>query len=192
MTSNTESHDPHRKLRNKISAKISDPTSTISTELAAAVHADLTSHEQTIERACDPQGHIRLVLDVLERERVKYQADDPSEHKYDGNREQPLCTCTDPYCTIKKGEVPHEMKQAESFEEGEREFRESHGGDPLVLKHAYDEYVDVRSDAMETLRRNWMALQHEVHPNEIADVAAMDKDELAQTIDGGNSPVAGD
>lgn len=176
-------NDPIRELRNKINAKIQDPSSQIPVELAAAVHADLSEHEKVIGKAVDPDGFVRVGLDRLEREKAKFDADDPSEHDYEGDREKPLCGCSDPFCTIKQATVPLEVKNASFFKEGLREFRERHDGHAHVLSEIEEEYEEKRAEAMIHLRRNWIALQHEVHPDDVAEYAEMDKDDLAAQID---------
>lgn len=177
-------NDPIRELRNKIHAKIQDPSSQIDFELVAAVHADLAEHDKIIGKAVDPDGFVRVGLDVLEREKAKFDADDPSEHDYEGDREKPLCGCSDPLCTIKQATVPMEVKEASFFKAGLREFRERHDGNAHVLSEMEEVHEETRAEALIHLRRNWIALQHERHPQDVKEYAEMDKDELAAKIDG--------
>lgn len=95
-----------------------------------------------LRRVGDREETLDFVLQYLQRERDKFQADDPTDHSYNGNRTEPLCGCPDPNCDLKEGNLPPDVRMAETPREGIREFRERHLGTPYVLDEAQEELGD--------------------------------------------------
>lgn len=84
-------------------------------------------------------GRETFVLQYLQREATRYQADDATLatlEDADEPRTRPLCTCPDSGCALKEGRLPVVVQDAESLQRGIREFRHTHIGEPVVLDDA--------------------------------------------------------
>lgn len=55
----------------------------------------------------------------------------------------PLCTCNH-RCQVTKGEIPREVREAESLSAGLREFHADHPGHPNVIDEAIEAYRELR------------------------------------------------
>lgn len=144
---------------------------------------------ETIRRQ---DGFQDFALDRILQEREKYRAseDELEDLPYGELRDDPLCTCPNSECPIKEGELPRKIRDADDFETGLREFRQTHRGDPVVLREIRDEYDETVSRVKSTLRRVLSALSNNQIPGEPEsetvledDVDDVDQDELEDEID---------
>jgi|GEM_PF-417020 hypothetical protein len=69
----------------------------------------------------------------------------------DGERTEPLCSCANPYCELKRGRLPPEVFLGESTDEGIRDFMIQHSGDGRVLNEARDQWVEDAGVVIQTL-----------------------------------------
>ncbi len=91
-------------------------------------------------------GREAFVLRYLQREAERFRADDETLDALDADeqRTKPLCTCSDSGCALKDGRLPVLVENAETLEQGLRQFRRRHRGNPVVLddaEHALDDKV---------------------------------------------------
>lgn len=181
-----DSRDPVRNLAFQVTDKINDPSSSLDPEIRAAVHAFLEPYDETIELVKDPSGFANFALRYLDEEHAKLQADDPTEHPYEGGRDEPLCLCPDPYCTLKRAELPPDVRNASSLEGGTQTFRRTHQGAPLVLDEATDEWRSERTTAKQALRVAKIALATDTKPTDVLEMADEATDELPMPDEDGS------
>jgi len=91
-------------------------------------------------------GREAFVLRYLqqEAERFKADADMLDTLEADEPRTRDLCTCNDSGCALKDGRLPVLVENAPTLQQGLREFRRRHRGNPVVLddaERALDEKV---------------------------------------------------
>jgi hypothetical protein len=104
-------------------------------------------------------GYEDFLLTFIGREEDRYTADTVDDTHHDSVREQPLCTCDDLGCELKRGQLPLAVRDAEDLGRGIREFKQEHNGDPLVLDHdgdpggARQAWSDKRARVWRVLRR---------------------------------------
>lgn len=126
-----------------------------------------------------PNGYQDFVLDGILEERSKFRSteDDLERLPYDELRDDPLCTCENSECPIKQGKIPLEIREADDFESGLREFRQRHPGDPVVLREIRDEWFDLVDRVRSTQRRVLSALSNNQIPGSPSDVDDVDQDD---------------
>lgn len=75
------------------------------------------------------------LLSYVQSERELFLEDDD-----DGlSRSEPLCTCSDGYCDLKRGQLPTRVREADDLDAGIREFKQRHNGYPRVLDEAQEQ-----------------------------------------------------
>jgi hypothetical protein len=190
--------DPVRNLAYQVTDKINDPSSSLDPEIRAAVHAFLEPYDETIELVKTDDGFADFALRYIDEEHTKLHADSPSEHPYDGDREEPLCLCPDPYCELKRAQLPTDISNASDLTSGKRTFRQSHQGAPLVLDELSDGWRSERATAKQALRVAKIALATEHKPGDILDMADEAADDMPNVDTGAlrettaDQPAAGD
>lgn len=91
-----------------------------------------------------PDAYERHLIDYLQDEKDDLQAGDTTD---------PLCSCSNPWCPLKRGRLPAHVKMANDIEDGIREYRDKHDGDCRVLKDAREDWVQKCSDVKQQLDR---------------------------------------
>jgi len=114
------------------------------------------------------------LIDTLNREKDRLDA---------GERSEPLCTCSDPYCAIKRGKIPAAVRMADSIDRGIRVFKQDHVGDPRVLIDARERWLTKANRTREALRTAVLVIRGELDhdPRE---------DDPAETIEEGDGTSA--
>lgn len=83
-------------------------------------------------------------------------------------REQSLCSCDDPYCSVKQGRLPTIISEADDPLRAVDEFRESHPRPPALLEAA-DEYRAVEATVLSVLEDCITAYRQRQPVDEIRD-----------------------
>lgn len=117
-----------------------------------AIQSDLDQ----IQRGTDGYHDFLAAFVSREHERLSHDADD--DHPYESLRTEPLCTCRDFGCPLKKGTLPSAVRDADDLDAAIREFVLEHSGDPLVLDHE-DEPPGARQAWSAKRARVWSVLR---------------------------------
>lgn len=112
-----------------------------------------------VNRFLSSRGYENHVHDYVNRERDRFRGD---AEDVEEKREKLLCTCRDPGCPLKTGNVPRQVSEADSLDDGVLSMKESHGGRPLVLEEALEEWLDDIGEVLTALRRVRESLQSEM------------------------------
>jgi hypothetical protein len=128
----------------------------------------LTEITPQIERVGRENAYQDFLLDHIQQEKEQFQlhrefrdADIEDEAEFlsnryqDALREKPVCTCSGKFahnCPLKQGRLPIEVRQASDIDDGIREFKASHSGQPLVLLDAQREFAALIADVEADLR----------------------------------------
>lgn len=109
-----------------------------------------------------PDGYERHLIDYLQEQKDAFQ-----------NRENvdPLCTCSNPWCPLKRGRLPARVKMADDTEDGIREYRDQHDGDCRALKDARAEWVEKCSEVKQQLDHSLSILRGATVPDDHEDKA---------------------
>lgn len=152
---------------------------TVSYETKQFANLRLQSLRPKFEKITRENAYKDHLLRYLEAEREKFklfkqdgETDEILEEThYDELRERPVCTCDGKrahQCPLKRGILPREVRRAEEIDDGIREFRGGHPGNPIVLEDAQDD---------------WAALVGEVE-REMRDLLAiLSSDEIPESAD---------
>lgn len=89
-----------------------------------------------------------------------------------GARETRLCSCNDPYCPLKQGRLPAEIRMAESKDRGLRGWLERHRGDGKAIHDAREDWYETCSRLKAQLREALVILRRDERPDEEADASA--------------------
>lgn len=125
--------------------------------------ADLQELDPQIDRVTNDDRYRDFLLQELQASRERYQiycAENTDERleasPYDEVRTEPVCTCSGRYaprCPLKRGELPREIRTADTLAEGIREFRMNHNGNPLVLTSAQQRWSEEVAEVQTELRK---------------------------------------
>jgi len=122
----------HRIQQRFASLHIDDELKEWATDQLDAVQADL----DLVTRG--REGYEDFLLTFIAQENERHVADSPDDTHHDSVRDEPLCTCDDLGCELKRGELPLAVRDADDIGHGIREFKQEHTGDPLVLDYDGD------------------------------------------------------
>ena len=107
-----------------------------------------------------PNAYDRHLVDFLQSEKEAFEG---------GETDDPLCSCANPYCSLKRGELPAVVRMNDDTETGIRQFREGHDGDARVLTDAREDWIEKGSevkrhleDTLSILRRATTAQEGDV------------------------------
>lgn len=156
-------------LSREISRQFRRPGASMETkEWANEQLREISADFETVRR---PDGYQDFLLDVILRERERFRAteDELEDLPYSSIRAELLCSCRNSECPLKEGEIPREIREAASFERGLRRFKQSHRGDPIVLREARSDWNERVSRVKTTLRRVLSALSNNQIPGEPVD-----------------------
>jgi hypothetical protein len=162
-------------LRDQVAAHFDDPD--IRTDLKVACRQELADVQDELLALDRQRERERFLHQYIEEQVALADADtvadldadvfdDPSD---DDLRDKPLCTCPDPYCDLKMGELPIELQQAADFETGVSDFRQDHRGSPKVLDEADQAYIDRITSVLDVLLTVQIALSNKTHPSDVDD-----------------------
>lgn len=123
-------------------------------------------------------GSHDFVLGYIHREQSAYQADTPADVAWDVEsaaelRDRPVCTCDrGKGCPLKRRETPRELREAATLQDGVREFRLSHPGDPVVL----DEAARAWEQHVASVQDDLLEIMHVLMDGDLPEEAAPDTD----------------
>jgi len=92
----------------------------------------------------------------------------------EGDRTEPLCSCANPYCNLKRGKLPPDVFLGESTDDGIRDFMLEHDGDGRVLDEARGQWVEDAGQVIQTLTEALSLLKANELPADREDDAADD------------------
>jgi hypothetical protein len=130
----------------------------------------LESIQTDFERIRHTNGYQDFILEYLSGEIERFHADDKTDLEntpYEEPRTTQLCTCNTGECPLKQGRIPREIKHANSFTSGLREFTQHHQGDPIVLTEAKTLYFETITQVKSTLRTVVTALTNNRLPSDL-------------------------
>lgn len=142
----------------------------IDPKIKAATRDWLYEQDVNVNAVLDPTGYETDVHGYLSREhdRAQVTADSVDDSPFDEPREEPLCTCSDADCSLKRGQLPPSIRLADDTRAGIQAFMDSHGGDPRVLREAQQRQRDRRERVTKLLMTCTIAMQSGVPPAKIA------------------------
>lgn len=95
-------------------------------ELLAAIADDL-------DQVRSSEGYHDFLLWYAQRARERFLRDDDADGP---TRSDPLCTCRDTHCELKRGQLPVTVRTAENYDRGIQLFSQEHDGEPTALTDA--------------------------------------------------------
>ncbi|MFW5911652.1 MAG: hypothetical protein ACOCQV_02830 [Halolamina sp.] len=163
--------DRFEALLEKVELKFRRSSSHVSYDTKQYANRRLTEIAPSIQEITRENAYQHFLLDEIQaaQERFKHYTEfresdvkDVDEfldgRYYDTVREEPVCTCRGKRshnCPLKRGRLPIEVRQADSIDDGIREFKAAHNGRPLVLldaQRAFSERVaSVEADLRDLL-----------------------------------------
>lgn len=87
-------------------------------------------------------GYQEFLLEYIQQEAEKDEDD----------REASVCTCDDFGCKLKRGQLPHVIRDADDMAVGIKEFEQIHDGTPIVLQEGSAEWSEKRAYCWYVLR----------------------------------------
>lgn len=106
------------------------------------VRAKLDSISEDYEQIDRSNAFRHFLHGFLRRQRRRFKA---------GDRDEPLCECADPECSLKNGKLPGDVRLADDLLTGIYQHQERHP-DAIVLMEARDEWASKRARVRVTLR----------------------------------------
>lgn len=108
---------------------------TIPDEVVQSCRAELQRVSDELLAVTEANARERYIRDYLNREHRRAAASSADDLPAgEEPRERPLCTCHDPYCAIKSGQLPPEVRQADDPVRGVDQFRERHPRPPVLIE----------------------------------------------------------
>lgn len=151
-------------LIEKLARDVTERLGSSSTKVEAKASANRALEEisEDIELLLQPDGEEDYILSHLHREKERYQADSveelPSYVDAETLRDDPLCTCRNSDCDVKKARIPVSVQKADTLQKGIRRFKQEHAGHPEALDSAATEYRRTLSNVHQQLRLIYSAL----------------------------------
>lgn len=155
-------------LLDQVERQFRRASSEVSLETKLYANKRLTEITADIQKVTRENAYQDYLLDELQAEKEKFQlfvefrqsdVDDEGEflagRYHDELRERPVCTCGGKFghrCPLKRGRLPREVRTAQNVDDGIREFKASHGGQPLVLLDAQEEFAAFVGEVEQDLR----------------------------------------
>lgn len=143
-------------------------SSQVSIETKQYANRRLTEITPRIERVQRENAYQDFLLDYIQAEAEKFQlfvefrksdVDDKEEfldgRYYDDFREDPVCLCDGKMghsCPLKTKRLPWEVRDADNIDDGIREFKGNHSGQPVVLLDAQREFAKLVASVEQDLR----------------------------------------
>lgn len=172
------------KLARDVTERLS--SSSISVEAKASANRALEEVSEDIELLLQADGEEDVILNHLHRERERFQADIvvdlPKYIDAQETRDDPLCTCRNSDCDVKKARIPVSVQKAPTLQKGIRQFKQTHSGYPEALDAAAEEYRQTRARVHQQLRLVYSALGSDVTVDELtapSEATASDEDQTA-------------
>jgi len=121
--------------------------------------------------------HTRFTIDKsYERFLVKHIKAEKQAFQ-DGDRTEPLCSCSNPYCNLKQGKLPPAVALGETTDDGLQAFLMEHDGGEIV-DEARDQWVEDAGVVIQTLTEALSLLKSNELPEDRVDEDAEEsKDE---------------
>ncbi|AUV84701.1 hypothetical protein C2R22_24545 (plasmid) [Salinigranum rubrum] len=117
---------------------------------AASVISDEVATD--MDRLMQAEAYKHHLIEYLKTEKTRFDARE---------REEPMCTCGDPYCCLKRGTLPPSVRRAESLEKGITEYQLGHSGEPRVLLDAREEWLETGRRVRRKLKEALVELRKE-------------------------------
>lgn len=102
-----------------------------------------------------PQAFRRHLVEYIQAEKAAFEAGDRTE---DGTR-KPLCTCGNPYCSLKQGKLPPQVSLHDDLDEGITTYTANHSGRPVVLEEARKDFTDQATEVRRSLEKSLAILR---------------------------------
>jgi len=115
------------------------------------------------------KAHERFALSFLKREHARYKRTIPTPEGAE-EREERLCLCSGS-CPLKDGELPREIAEADTIEEGILAFQRSHNAHAPVLDDLSTAWHTLRHTVEDVLTVAVISLRHDVPPAELGATA---------------------
>ncbi|PCR88696.1 hypothetical protein [Natrinema ejinorense] len=183
----------HQKLRDD--AYRAFKRNSLDPEVQLALDREYQQADQHARLVLTDDGYQEFASTFVSSAKTKldaYRAGDPTSHPYDGTREQPLCTCSDRFCTIKDGRLPRRVRAADDPVEATRQFMHTHSGDPLVLQDLKREYDELCAEFDHRHRRIIICGTHNIHPDDLDGLEPATDDADAESETAADAAVADD
>lgn len=134
----------------------------IDEDVKASARAAVSTVREPMLEIGDRDWTLYWLQNYIQREHAKYAAETPDDHPYAGHgvRGTPLCTCTSSRCKLKNGEVPTDVRTAETLERGILDFDREHTGDAVVLTESLSARKERISRVLDVFEVAVVALQH--------------------------------
>jgi len=161
-------HERFEALLDQVERQFRRASSQVSLETKRYANRRLTELTPKIERIGRENAYQDFLLDHIQEQKEQFKLykqfrdSDIEEaetfledHYQDALRERPVCSCSGKFahnCPLKTGQLPIEVRNAEDIDDGIREFKASHSGQPLVLLDAQREFAKLVGDVEQDLR----------------------------------------
>lgn len=169
-------------LINQVEIQLRRASSQVSLETKRYATSRLAEITPQLERVSRENAYQDYLLDHLQAEGEKFQLytefrdsnyDEQEQFLddqfYDELRENPVCTCDGPHghrCPLKRRKLPWEVRNADSIDDGIREFKANHAGRPLVLLDAQEEFAGLVGEVEQDLRNLVAAITSDEIPEQ--------------------------
>jgi len=114
--------------------------------------------EHELSEVTMPDAYERHLLEYIQQAKDEYQ-----DNHHD--RDTPLCSCSNPYCSLKRGTLPPGVTLEDDLERGIKEYLRDHDGDAAVLQEARRDWVEKCSDIKRVLREALRILRRDERPD---------------------------
>ncbi|NHX37814.1 MULTISPECIES: hypothetical protein [Halolamina] len=161
-------HERFEALLDQVERQFRRASSQVSLSTKRYANRRLTEITPKIERVGRENAYQDFLLDHIQQQKEQFQlyrefrdADTEDEEEFlstryqDALREKPVCTCSGKFahnCPLKEGKLPIEVRNDSDIDDGIREFKASHSGQPLVLLDAQQEFAGLIADVEADLR----------------------------------------
>lgn len=165
-----------QKLARDINERLG--SSAPSPETKASANRALEEIDEQLELLLARDAEEDFIISHLHRERARFQADSvedlPAYIEADILREEPLCTCRNPDCDVKKARIPVAVQKSGTLQKGIRQYKQKHAGYPEALDAAAQEYRQTRARVHQQLRLVYAALGSDVTVEALSEPTAAD------------------
>lgn len=162
----TQTPETLQRIHERIIYHFSLPESVVSSDAKEQARETLRESAAFRKVSLQPDGYEQFLLEYIQRELRSF---------HDGPRESDICGCDDPECPLKDERIPRAVRQADRIDTGIRDFRNQHGGEPIVLTEAQEQ---------------WRRTVQEVQDTLLSALQTLTSSKQAQT--GADTPAAGD
>lgn len=114
-----------RQLTQRMNREFEKPSVSAASKRAVQHYVREMQDDYQLTRRRD--GYEEYLLQYVSRQQDAFET---------GDRGEPVCTCHNPECPLKRRRLPRTVRRADDVDSGIRAYRNDHRGDPVVLAEA--------------------------------------------------------